>query len=76
LIDHDCYLVLLSATIGNIPALLEWLNSIVKGKVFKSVVKTERPVPLKEWVINDGKILPINNENYDLVKKHWCVGVN
>lgn len=52
----DAKLVLLSATIGNLDSLLEWLNSINKDKIFKKVVKTERPVPLREWVIDSTEL--------------------
>lgn len=71
LTDWDCYLTLLSATIGNIDALVHWLNSINDKKTFCSVIKTERPVPLKEWVIADNKIMPIENESWDITTKYW-----
>jgi superfamily II RNA helicase len=69
---EDCLLVLLSATIGNIDTLLEWLNSIKEGKVFKKVIKTERPVPLIEYFINGDNELEFANENnYVNVVKSW-----
>jgi len=72
LITYDCLLVLLSATIGNISALTDWLNSINPAKEFKSVIKFDRPVPLKEWVILESdKIVNLSGENYDRVIKHW-----
>ena len=46
LINYDCILILLSATIGNINELISWLNSIKEGKQFKKIIKIERPVPL------------------------------
>lgn len=70
LISWDCYLTLLSATIGNIDSLVSWLNSINTNKIFKAVIKTERPVPLKEWVICDEPKL-ITGETYELTKKLW-----
>ena len=71
LISWDCYLTLLSATIGNIDSLVTWLNSINESKTFKAVIKTERPVPLKEWIIADS-IAPISNESYETTKKYWA----
>jgi len=68
----NCLLVLLSATIGNIDSLLEWLNSLKEGKVFKKVIKTERPVPLIEYFINGDNELEITNESsYAAVVKSW-----
>jgi superfamily II DNA/RNA helicase len=71
LLGWDCYLTLLSATIGNIDSMIAWLNSINPAKKFKSIVKTERPVPLKEWIVCDKAILPISGENYERTKKYW-----
>ncbi len=107
---YSALLVLLSATIGNIDSLMTWLNSINPTKQFKKIVKIERPVPLREYFIDNSKIrvlkkksislneednnkdkqvvsgvsivtddpapeqyelLPINNLNYDQVKKYW-----
>jgi superfamily II RNA helicase len=51
--------------------MISWLNSINPKKIFKSVIKTQRPVPLKEWIICDKEILPISGENYERVKKYW-----
>jgi superfamily II RNA helicase len=103
---YSALLVLLSATIGNIDQLITWLNSISPPKEFKSIIKTDRPVPLREYFIDNYKIrllkkksiieneedkdkekdkqvvtddpapeqyelLPINNLNYDKVKKYW-----
>jgi len=70
LIAWDCYLTLLSATIGNIDSLVSWLNSINTNKSFKAIVKTERPVPLKEWVITDEPKL-ITGETYEETKRFW-----
>ncbi len=53
---YDALLVLLSATIGNIDSLIHWLNSINEAKQFKKVIKTERPVPLIEYLIDNTKI--------------------
>jgi ATP-dependent RNA helicase DOB1 len=55
LLETNALLVLLSATIGNIPELTTWLNSIAPGKIFESVIKTERPVPLRQFVIDNTK---------------------
>ena len=71
LLSWDCYLTLLSATIGNIDSMVTWLNSINPLKTFKAIIKTERPVPLKEWIICDKEILPISGENYERTKKYW-----
>ena len=54
-LNYDCILVLLSATIGNMSELLEWLNSINSTKKFIPIIKTERPVPLREFVIVNTK---------------------
>ena len=68
----DCLQVLLSATIGNIDRIIEWLNSLSENKTFKKVVKLERPVPLKEYFINsDNKLEMVTEESYKNVIKHW-----
>ncbi len=54
--QQNVLLVLLSATIGNIDSMLNWLNSIDNSKQFKKIVKTERPVPLREFLIDNSKI--------------------
>jgi superfamily II RNA helicase len=51
----NCLLILLSATIGNIDVVIEWLNNINSKKQFKKVVKLERPVPLREYFIDNSK---------------------
>ncbi len=56
LTKYNALLVLLSATIGNIDTLIHWLNSINPPKTFKKVIKTERPVPLREYLIDNTKI--------------------
>ena len=48
-------LILLSATIGNIDVVLEWLNHIDSTKQFKKVVKLDRPVPLREYFVDNSK---------------------
>jgi len=53
---YDSLLVLLSATIGNIDTLMDWLNNINENKKFKKVIKTLRPVPLREYLIDNAKI--------------------
>jgi len=55
LIKYDCLLILLSATIGNLNELLNWLNFINSNKQFKKIVKLDRPVPLIEYVIDNTK---------------------
>ncbi len=56
LTKYNVLLVLLSATIGNIDTLIHWLNSINESKQFKKIVKTQRPVPLREYLIDNSKI--------------------
>lgn len=53
---YDCLLVLLSATIGNIDTLMDWLNNINENKKFKKIIKIQRPVPLREYLIDNTKI--------------------
>ena len=68
----DCLLVLLSATIGNIDSIIEWLNSLSESKTFKKVLKLERPVPLKEYFINsENRLEEITEDSYRNVIKHW-----
>ena len=55
LTQTNALLVLLSATIGNISELTTWLNSIVPEKNFESVIKLDRPVPLRQFVIDNSK---------------------
>lgn len=55
LIKYNCLLVLLSATIGNIDELLNWLNSINIHKQFQKIIKLDRPVPLIEYVVDNTK---------------------
>jgi superfamily II RNA helicase len=65
-------LVLLSATIGNIDTIIDWLNSLDVNKKFKKVVKLDRPVPLIEYIINsDNKLEIINEDSYKNVIKFW-----
>jgi superfamily II DNA/RNA helicase len=52
----DSILVLLSATIGNLEEVNHWLNSINQNKKFISIIKTDRPVPLREYLIDNTKI--------------------
>lgn len=56
LLLHDALLVLLSATIGNTKEILKWLNNIKPEKKFELIVKTQRPVPLIEYFIDNTKI--------------------
>ncbi len=56
LTKYNVLLVLLSATIGNIDTLMHWLNSINEYKQFKKIVKTQRPVPLREYIVDNSKI--------------------
>lgn len=48
-------LILLSATIGNPMDLIDWLNSINSNRQFRHVSKLIRPVPLKQYVIDNTK---------------------
>ncbi len=52
---HVC-LISLSATIANIDEFSSWLHAI-RGTT-ATVVTTERPVPLNEYIYHKGKILP------------------
>ncbi len=70
LINHDALIILLSATIGNTEEIIEWLNSIKENKIFKKIVKMERPVPLREYLYSD-RTLELNEENYRRVKKYY-----
>lgn len=56
LLQHDALLVLLSATIGNTKEMMKWLNNINPEKKFELIVKTQRPVPLIEYFIDNTKI--------------------
>jgi superfamily II RNA helicase len=55
LLIEDCLLILLSATIGNIDMVMDWLNNINEKRQFKKVVKLDRPVPLREYFIDNTK---------------------
>ena len=55
LLSYDCLLILLSATIGNIQEMTTWLNTININKQFINIIKTERPVPLREFLIDNTK---------------------
>lgn len=52
LLNTDALLVMLSATIGNTNEIKTWLNTICPNKPTEIVVKTERPVPLREYFID------------------------
>lgn len=52
---YDCQMVLLSATIGNTDDIIHWLNEINPHRECVNIVKTERPVPLREYVIDNTK---------------------
>ncbi len=83
LTKYDVLMVLLSATIGNIDTLIHWLNSINESKQFKKIVKTQRPVPLREYLIDntyirvlkksldEGEVITVNTnpdpESYQLL---------
>lgn len=84
LTKYDVLMVLLSATIGNIDTLIHWLNSINESKQFKKIVKTQRPVPLREYLIDntgirilkknldEGEVITVNTdpdpESYQLLE--------
>jgi antiviral helicase SKI2 len=53
LLNTSTRLILLSATIGNIEDVMDWLQNL--NPKFSKIVKTERPVPLKEYVIDNSK---------------------
>ena len=68
----NALLILLSATIGNITEITNWLNSINSDKKFISVIKTQRPVPLRQFVIDNTKsriFKKITAENDDEIRK-------
>jgi len=72
LLKYDCKIVLLSATIGNIDIVMDWLNSIQSEKKFEKIIKLDRPVPLKEYFVNSkNKFIPVNDINYKQVVQHW-----
>lgn len=72
LLKLNATLVLLSATIGNIDSVINWLNSIHSEKQFKKILKLDRPVPLKEYFVNkDNKFVSVTEKNYHEVVKHW-----
>ena len=58
LTDYSATIILLSATIGNIDMVINWLNSVMPGKTFIPIVKTGRPVPLRTWIIDPWKPNP------------------
>ena len=64
---YDALLVLLSATIGNIDTLMEWLNNINKSKQFKKIIKIQRPVPLREYLIDNTKIRNFKKKTTEIV---------
>lgn len=52
LLNTDSLLIMLSATIGNINQIKTWLNTICPSKPTEIVLKTERPVPLRQYFID------------------------
>lgn len=52
LLNTDALLVMLSATIGNTGQIKTWLNTICPHKPTEVILKTERPVPLREYFID------------------------
>lgn len=54
-------LILLSATIGNIQELLKWLLNL--NSSFKLIYKEQRPVPLKEYVIDNTRSRKLKKMN-------------
>jgi len=68
----NCLMILLSATIGNIPEVTKWLNSINLDKKFIPVIKTIRPVPLRQFLIDNSRsrvFKRISAENDDEIRK-------
>ena len=55
LLNTDGLLILLSATIGNVNEITTWLNKICPHKPTENVVKTVRPVPLRQYFIDCSK---------------------
>jgi superfamily II RNA helicase len=51
-LDKDCLLILLSATIGNVDSVVEWLDKVNDEKKCKKIMKYDRPVPLREWFLS------------------------
>jgi superfamily II RNA helicase len=65
----------LSATVGNAEQLLGWLNSL-KPNATELVVSTERPVPLKHWLINEsGKLEPFERDSTNTVNRSQYNGL-
>lgn len=52
LFNTNALLIMLSATIGNVEEIVNWLNKICPEKPTFPVVKTERPVPLRHYFID------------------------
>jgi superfamily II RNA helicase len=55
LLHTDSLIIMLSATIGNIMELKYWLNTICPDKPTEVVIKTERPVPLRQFILDNSK---------------------
>lgn len=66
LLNTDSLLVMLSATIGNINQIKTWLNTICPNKPTEVVVKMERPVPLREYLIDCSKSRIFKKINADV----------
>lgn len=52
LLNTDALMILLSATIGNVDEIKTWLNKICPCKPIEPVIKTIRPVPLRQYFID------------------------
>lgn len=52
LLNTDALMILLSATIGNVNEIETWLNKICPQKPTVPVIKTIRPVPLRQYFVD------------------------
>jgi superfamily II RNA helicase len=52
LLNTDALMILLSATIGNVDEIKTWLNEICLLKPTVPVIKTIRPVPLRQYFVD------------------------
>lgn len=63
LLNTNALLIMLSATIGNIEEIKNWLNTICPTKKTEIVIKTDRPVPLRQFVIDTTKSRIFKNKS-------------
>lgn len=68
LLLENCLLIMLSATVGNVDTVIEWLNTINLEKKFKKVVKLERPVPLREYFVDNTRCKNFKKKTKKLIE--------